>query len=98
MRHGSDFGERHYQQVDQDRLKHYVATWLGEEQLKTKFGTFNAVKLEDRRPGRDEKTLIWLAKDWDYMVLRLQRVEDGEPEYRVDLKAATLDGKPITGL
>jgi hypothetical protein len=84
--------------VDRHKLKSYQFSQLGDEQIDTPAGRFNSIKLSQSRTGKDEHTLIWLAADWDYFVLRIQRVEDGKVEFQVDLNAAKIDGKAIQGL
>ena len=81
-----------FPEIDRYKIKQYTVKKLGEEQLQTDLGTFTAVKLEERRVNRDDHTLIWLAKDWDYLILRLQRIEEGKVEFEINLKQATLDG------
>ena len=42
--------------------------------------------------------MLWLAKDWDYLLVRLhQAVTDGK-EYQIMLKDGSVDGKPVTGI
>ena len=93
-----DFSKKTYHLVDRTKFKTYEVTKLGEEELTTPLGTFKTVKLEQRRPGKDKYTLMWLAKDWDYFLLRIVRIDEGDKEYQIDLKQAELDGKSITAL
>lgn len=97
MAQGDKFTQKRYPQVDRKKIKNYITTKLGEEEIHTDLGTFSTIKLEERREGRDRHTLIWLAKDWDYLLLRLQRIEDGDVNYQIDLKEAVLNGEKVTG-
>ncbi len=90
-----DFSQKTYHLVDRTKYKTYEVIKLGEEMINTPLGRFNAVKLEQRRPGKDKYTLLWLAKDWDYFLLRIVRIDEGEKEYQIDLKEGELDGQPI---
>ncbi len=92
------FKDKEFSLVDRTKYKTYRIKYLSEEVIETPAGKFNTVKIEQRRPGKDKYTLIWLAKDWDYFVLRIQRMEKGESEYQVNLKQAVIDGKTIKGL
>lgn len=84
--------------VDKKRVKTYKVIMLGKEQIETPAGRFNAVQLQQFRPGKDDYTIIWLAVDWDYFVLQTERVEDGKVEFKVNLNSAIIDGKTIHGL
>lgn len=95
MQQGDSFNKKQYTQIDRTKTKTYTVRKLGEETLSTPLGYFQTIKLEERRDGRDKYTLIWLAKNWDYMILRLQRIEEGEVEYQIDLAEATVNGEPI---
>jgi Protein of unknown function (DUF3108) len=95
---GNTFTEKTYTLVERKKLKHYIVTPLGEELINTSAGKFNAIKLQQRRQGKDKHTLIWLAKDWDYFVLRIQRIEEGKSRFQVDLSQATINGKVVQGL
>lgn len=97
LRQGDAYQKEEYQQIDRTKLKRYTITRLKDEVLNTQLGPFDTIKLEERRDGRDKYTLIWLAKNHDYMILRLQRIEDGEVEYQIDLSDATINGKPLKG-
>ena len=93
-----NFEQQVYHLVDRTRLKSYNIKKLGEEVIETPAGKFNAVKLEQRRGEHNKHTLIWLAKNWDYFVLRIQRIKDGKVAYQIDLKEATLGDTAIKPL
>ncbi|MEE8058758.1 MAG: DUF3108 domain-containing protein [Pseudomonadales bacterium] len=92
------FAEKTYHLVDRTQYKTYNVKYLGEETIETPAGKFNTLKMERRRSGKDKHTLIWLAKDWDYFVLRIQRMKKGKSSYQVNLKHASINGKTIKGL
>lgn len=98
LNQNTPFNEQSYLLVDKKRLKNYQIKYLGDEIIDTPAGTFNAIKLEQRRPGKDKSTLIWLARDWDYFILRIRRMDKAKTSYQVELKQATIDGRPITGI
>lgn len=85
-----------YDIADGGRLKQYRFEVLGEEEVNTDAGRFKTVKVKRLREDADRHTTFWLAKDWDYMVVRLQQIDDGE-SYEIDLNEATLDGKKVKG-
>jgi hypothetical protein len=93
----SNFDEQHYTIVDAGRFKHYRVKKLGEEWIDTPAGKFLTVKLEQTRQDKDRRTLIWMAKDWQYLIIKLQRFEGKESDQQILLIQATLGEKPVTG-
>lgn len=86
-----------YKIADGGRLKEYSFEVLGEEVIKTSAGRFNAVKIRRlREDDEDRSTTFWMARDWDYMIVRLQQKED-DSTYEIDLHEAILDGKKVKG-
>lgn len=83
-----------YQIADGGRLKKYAFEIEGEEMLKTPLGTVNTVKVKRSREKDDRVTYAWLAKDWDYLLVRLQQEEDGDA-HTIYLSKATVNGKKI---
>ena len=95
IQQGDLFNNKTYHLVDKDRLKTYRVERLGEEMIKTDAGEFNTVKLKQFRPGKNKHTIIWLAKDWQYLIVRLERFEDGKSENSLQIQEATFNGKPL---
>lgn len=88
-----------YQVVDGDEIETYDFRVLGEEVVETKVGRIDAIKVERvRDPTQsNRKTTLWFAKDWDYLLVRLQQVEKDGKEYQIMLKDGTLDGRKVKG-
>lgn len=84
-----------YQIADGGKLKQYNFEKVGEELLKTPLGNVMTVKVKRSRENDDRITYAWLAKDWDYLLVRLQQEEDGKTS-TIYITKASLDGKPIT--
>lgn len=82
--------------VKNGKLKTYQIEKLGEETLETELGKIETVKLRRARKGSSAETVIWLAKNWDYMIVRLQQSEDDDT-LSLELVSAKLDGKTLTG-
>lgn len=95
IRNAGAFEQQVYPQVLRGRIRYYLVSNEGEEALETDLGTFHTIKLKQYRPHKDEYTLIWFAKDQDYLILRMQRVEKGKVNYQIDLKQADIDGRPL---
>lgn len=88
-----------YQVVDGDEIEVFDFRVTGEETVRTRAGLMDAVKVERvRDPSQSSrKTILWFAKDWDYLLVRLHQTEKDGKQYEIMLKSATLDGKPVTG-
>ena len=66
----------------------------GEEILNTKAGKLETVRIKIKRDTDKRATWIWLAKNWNYLLVKFKQRE-GDKEYVIEFKDATIDGKPI---
>ena len=65
--------------VDGSTIQEDTYQVLGEEPVDTQLGRFAAIKLEKvRQPDSDRETILWLAKNWDFMLLKLYQREGGQ--------------------
>ncbi len=83
-----------YQIADGGRLKEYKFSIVGEEILETPLGKVNTIKVKRSRDNDDRVTYAWLAKNWNYLIVRLQQEEKGDA-YTIYIHKATIDGKTI---
>ncbi|OLU28778.1 dehydrogenase [Pseudomonas sp. PA15(2017)] len=101
LQHDVAAGEKSmsYQVVDGDEIETYDFRVLGEEVVRTAAGLIDAIKVERvRDPTQSSrKTILWFAKDWDYLLVRLHQVEKDGKEYQIMLKSGTVDGKTVQG-
>lgn len=88
-----------YQVVDGDEVDTYDFRVLGSEKVETKAGQIDAIKVERVRDPTQSKrvTVLWFAKDWDYLLVRLQQVETDGKEYNIMLLDGTVNGKAVKG-
>ena len=87
-----------YQVADGGKIKYFTFRVVGEEVLKTPMGRLNTIKLESLRHSKKEVGhLVWLAKDWDNLLVRIDPVRRKDKEEPVILIRATLDGQKVTG-
>lgn len=88
-----------YQVVDGDELDTYDFRVLGEERVETVVGTVDAIKVERvRDPTQSKrKTTLWFAKDWDFLLVRLQQVEKDGKEYQIILESGSVNNKAVKG-
>ncbi len=94
---------RNYQIADGGRLKTYEFTVLQEEVIDTSLGKLNTVKIKrqqvtDNKQKRKRETTLWLAKDWDYLLVRLHRKEKDGKHYKIELDSASLADTPLKGM
>ncbi|WP_330927318.1 DUF3108 domain-containing protein [Candidatus Sororendozoicomonas aggregata] len=83
--------------ADDDEVYEREFSIVGEEVINTEAGKLNTVKIKVNRDNDKRETYIWFAKDWDYFFVKLLQKEGGS-EYTVEIKNATIDGKPIEGI
>ncbi len=89
-----------YLTTDGEGSKVYAFDFVGEEIIDTPLGKLRTVKYKrDRGPDSERQTFIWFARDWDYLLARLDQIEgpDKKPE-RLLIREAQLDGLPIEPL
>lgn len=88
-----------YQVVDGDEIETYDFRVLGEERVRTQAGLIDAVKVERvRDPTKSaRKTILWLAKDWNFLLVRLHQVEKDGKEYQIMLKQGEVGGRQVKG-
>ena len=88
-----------YQVVDGDEIETYDFRVLGDETVRTRAGLIEATKVERvRDPTQSKrKTILWFAKDWSYLLVRLHQVEKDGKEYQIMLEEGTVDGEPVQG-
>lgn len=75
-----------YTVMEPKKIKHYTFHIIGDEKITTPLGTFNTVKLETVNEKGDRKTQIWLAKDLDYLLIRLVQYKDNSLDAEAILK------------
>jgi Protein of unknown function (DUF3108) len=88
-----------YQVVDGNDVDTYDFRVLGAEKVATKAGQIDAIKVERVRDPTQSKriTVLWFAKDWDYLLVRLQQVENDGKEYNIMLQDGTVNGRSVKG-
>ncbi len=88
-----------YQVVDGDEIETYDFRVLGEEKVSTRAGQVDAIKVERVRDPTQSKreTILWFAKDWDYLLVRLHQVEKDGKEYQIMLEEGSVGGKAVKG-
>lgn len=88
-----------YQVLDGDEIETYDFRVLGEESVPTEAGQVDAIKVERvRDPTKSNRqTVMWFAKDWGHLLVRLHQVEKDGKEYRIMLKQGEVNGRNVQG-
>lgn len=88
-----------YTVANKDSLKTYNYSVVGEEVFKTATGPLNTVKVTVNRDNDSKKTtFIWLAKDWNYLLVGLEQFEGDKKKLTIHLKQATVDKRSVSAL
>ena len=67
-----------YPVVEKGKTKNLTFAKLGQEKIKTPAGTFNTIKLRVVRNNNKRNTTFWLAKELDYMPVKVRHNEKGD--------------------
>jgi hypothetical protein len=77
------------------KLKQYRFEVMGEETLETPLGKVATVKVRRKDDSNEDREIFaWFAKDFQYLLVRLQQEENGSA-YTIYLSKASLNGKAI---
>ena len=86
-----------YTVISKGKLKQYQYRLVGHEVLKTPLGALNTVAIERVTKSESKYTKIWLASDWDHLIVRLKKMDRGEKQEMV-ITRGNLNGIPLTPL
>ncbi|MGS2717054.1 DUF3108 domain-containing protein [Eionea flava] len=86
-----------YTIADKGRLKSYQFEILENETLDTALGKIDTVKVKVIRENPNKTTLLWFARDWHYLLTRLEQFKGDKKTLTIDIKQATVDGKTVIG-
>lgn len=82
--------------LDRNKIETYHYRVLDESTLHTKLGDFPSVHIERvREEGNKRRTEFWLARDQDYLLLKLEQEEPNGRVLEMDITEATLSGVPL---
>ncbi len=88
-----------YPVIDRGRVRLYDVRLEGQEILDTAVGRLETLHLIQTRQGREREIHIWLAQDWHCLLVRLEQSEDDDdPDQRLELLSASVDGRRVKGL
>jgi hypothetical protein len=67
-----------YTVVEPEKTKTYHYTVIGTEILKTPIGNLDTIKLTHISDNKERRTELWLAKDFDYLMVKLIQIRKGK--------------------
>ena len=67
-----------YQIADGGKEKNYIFEVVGEEEIDTKLGKLNTVKLKRMRTDSDRESIFWSAPDMHYLPVKIEITDDDE--------------------
>ncbi|MDC0663912.1 DUF3108 domain-containing protein [Marinobacter sp. SS21] len=80
-----------YQVIDKGRYDEDRFAIIGEEQLQTRLGTAQTVKVEKvRNDDSKRETLMWFVPDWDHLMVRLTQTEPDGSFYEIHIEDSSL--------
>lgn len=84
-----------YRIADGNRIKEYSFEIQGEELLKTHVGNLRTLRLARVDGSAKRETIFWLARDWQYLLVRLKQTENGSGSFDLLLDSATMGDKRV---
>jgi hypothetical protein len=75
--------------VDDDGIRTYDYQRLEDRDTATGLGTVATVRLSQQRAGSSRRTIIWFARDYGYVPVRIEQFRDGEVDTEFTLASLT---------
>lgn len=94
--HEAEFNSSVYV-LKKDRVKKFVYHINNVEWLKTPLGYIETIKVDRLQDSKKKQTSIWLAKDWDYILVKIIHQEPDEPTYQMEIVSGVIGGRKIIG-
>ena len=69
-----------YTVISRGKLKQYQYRIVGHEILETPLGLLNTVLIERITESKSKNTKIWLASDWDHLIVKLEKHDQGKTQ------------------
>ena len=77
-----------YQVADGGYLKEFRFERQGEETLSTELGDVTAIIVKKVRTESDKRdSILWFAKEWDYLLVKLTQVEADGERYEINIES-----------
>jgi hypothetical protein len=86
-----------YPVISRGKLKQYDYKVVSEQVLQTAIGPLNTVKVERVIKEGDKTVNVWLATDWNYLIVKLEQSK-GKDGHHLELRSATINNITIIPL
>jgi hypothetical protein len=80
--------------ADRRKIKQYKLDYAGEEIIETELGPIPTIRFHRGAKDDERESNIWLAPDWDFLMVKTTHVEDGTL-IAATVSEAYLDGQPL---
>lgn len=94
----TDVSAFRYQIVDGGKLKDYRFEIQGDEWIESPIGYMDTIKVLRIREHSRRSTTFWLAKEWQFLLVRLQQTESKGGGFELLLREAEIGGQTVQGL
>jgi hypothetical protein len=92
---GGPWPELEYVIADGGKLKNYSFKVIGEEVIDTPLGKMNTIKASRVNDNRDRESTFWLARDYDFLLVRFQQIEADGDGFELLLREAEFNGSEL---
>jgi hypothetical protein len=82
--------------ADGRKIKEYRLMYAGEERLETPMGWVTTLRFDRDHEDEERRSTVWIAPDWDYLMVRTLHTEDGKTT-EANLISASMAGTPVVG-
>ncbi len=84
-----------YLVADDEKFKEYKFRIMGEEVVSTPLGDLETVRVDRIRENSKRQTALWLAKDHEYLLVKLKQVNTKGRVLELNLQSATIAGQQL---
>ena len=83
-----------YKVLDRGKVRDFHYKVLGEKVIQTSLGSVNTIKVERLRERKSRKTILWFAKPWNHVLVKLIQQESGS-DYEMNIQSLMLNNVSI---
>lgn len=95
LAHDEALQEMTFTVADGRKVRDYTLELIGSERLQTPMGAVDTLQYERQRDNEERLSQLWVAPDWDYLVVKTLHIENGKT-IEADLIRAQIDGTPVS--
>jgi len=84
-----------YPVLEKERIRDYEFEMKGSEIIDSPLGKIDCLKIVRVRKNSDKQTTVWLAKQWQYIIVKIEHREKDKASYELNIKNGSINGKEI---